>query len=523
MKNNKKEQPEVIQTNAQVPVQTKGKKKKKRKKAPVIIAIIVVVLFVIYKMVSCGADAAASMAVVTTTNARRGDLQDSVNISGTVMGQKKVTVYAQASGYVAEVPVQVGDSVAEGDVVLTYDLEALEKQLSQAQLQYTKGNAVYQSAVDNNNDNKAKLTEANTNLKVLEQQIKDYTALVERLQEELTTEQNNANNGLVGQSYALNKQATEIREEMAALTPGSPEYLAKEKELQNIQDSISQVQMQQQMVGSSDRVKELQKQLTDAQKQLAEFETNQAKMESQQQSSKATIWDAYDKEQLEADKALTDMSLEDAQGDYELAKQGIVAEYDAVVTACNAEAGAAVSRGMQLMTLESTDKIKVSFDVTRNMLEKLSVGQKAEVTIFDEVYEGEVARISGVATTTQMGQSTAPTVNVEVNLTEEVKEVVLGLDAKVVIFTNKAENALLIPVEAINADREGDFVYAVENGVVVRKNIVCGISGDAMTEVLEGIIETDVIVLSSLTNVEEGMIASVLPSDMDLNALTQQQ
>ncbi len=514
MKNNKKEQPEVMQT--------KSKKRKKRKKAPVIIAIIVVILFVIYKMMSCGANAAASMAVVTTTTAQRGDLQDSISISGTVMGQKKATVYAKASGYVAEVPVQVGDSVAEGDVVLTYDMEALEKQLSQAQLQYTKGNAVYQSAVDNNNDNKAKLTEANTNLKVLEQQIKDYSALVERLQDELTAEQNSASNGLVGQSYALNKQATELQKEMLALTPGSQEYLTKEQELQKVQESLSQVQMQQQMVGSSDRVKELKKQLTEAQKQVAEFEANKAKMESQQQSSKATIWDNYDKEQLEADKALTDMSLENAQGDYDLAKQGVIAEYDAVVTACNAEPGAAISRGMQLMTLESTDEIKVSFAVTRNMLEKLSVGQKAEVTIFDEVYEGEVARISGVATTTQMGQSTAPTVNVEVNLTEEAKEVVLGLDAKVLIFTDKTQNALLIPVEAINADRNGDFVYTVENGVVVRKDIVCGISSDTQTEVLEGITETDVIVLSSLTNVEEGMIASVLPSDMDLEALSQQ-
>ena len=50
-----------------------------------------------------------------------------------------------------------------------------------------------------------------------------------------------------------------------------------------------------------------------------------------------------------------------------------------------------------------------------------------------------------------------------------------------------------------------------ENGVVVKKQIVCGISTDTYTEVLEGITEEDQIITGSYVgNLEEGMAVTVL-------------
>ena len=91
-------------------------------------------------------------------------------------------------------------------------------------------------------------------------------------------------------------------------------------------------------------------------------------------------------------------------------------------------------------------------------------------------------------------------------------KIILGMDAKLTIYTKKAENALLIPVEAINADRDGDFLYVVENGIVVRKSIVCGISSDVYAEIKEGLTEEDEIILTSYSDLEEGMAVTVLPA-----------
>jgi len=43
------------------------------------------------------------------------------------------------------------------------------------------------------------------------------------------------------------------------------------------------------------------------------------------------------------------------------------------------------------------------------------------------------------------------------------------VEAKVIISTAKEENAVLVPVSAINVDMEGEFVYVVENNILTKK------------------------------------------------------
>lgn len=510
---------EMNQTN----VQMQPKKKKKRKKWPIVVGVIVGI-YLLLKLVG-SLITPPEMAVVTTTNAVKGDLQDSVSVSGTVAGQNKKTLFAGISGKIADVKVSVGDSVDSGEVLLVYDMADMDEKLEQAQLQYNKSDAGYQSAVASDKNNKAKLNEAKTNLKVLEQQIKDYTALVERLQEQIAENKQNASVSLSQQASNLSAQATTLQKQLEGMDASDAGYAEKAQKLAEVSDSLKNVQIQQQLIGTTDSDKELQKQLKDAQEQLADFQKYKAEMESQKKTSEATIMDSYDKDQINVDKTLIDKSLEQMEADYALAQAGVTAEFAAVVTSCNVVPGATLSEGMQMMTLESTDAVKVTFSATKNVIAKLEIGQKAEVTIFDKVYEGEVVKINRMATTSQMSQSTAPMVGVEVNVLNPDEDIILGLDAKVLIYTDKAEDALLIPVEAINADRNGDFVYVIENNLIVRKDIVCGISSDTQTQILEGITAEDVIVLSSLTNIEEGMPATVLPEDVnmaDLQELQQQ-
>ena len=134
---------------------------------------------------------------------------------------------------------------------------------------------------------------------------------------------------------------------------------------------------------------------------------------------------------------------------------------------------------------------------------------KLEITISDHMYEGEVSKINRMAT---LNESNTPMVGVEIHITNPDDRIVLGLDAKLVIYTQKAEDVLLIPVEAINADKDGDFLYVVENGVVVKKSIVCGISTDTYSEVTEGITQEDQIILSSYATIEEGMAVTAVPA-----------
>ena len=135
------------------------------------------------------------------------------------------------------------------------------------------------------------------------------------------------------------------------------------------------------------------------------------------------------------------------------------------------------------------------------------MGQQADVVISGNTYQGEIKKIDHMAVT---NASNTPMVGVEVQLINPDEHIILGLDARLTIYTKKSENTLLIPVEAVNADKEGDFLYVVENGIVVRKSIVCGISSDTYTEVLEGITQEDQVILVSYGTLEEGVAVTVI-------------
>lgn len=472
------------------------KKKKKRRKAPAIIAVIVV-LFLVLRIVSCSV-AGNQMAMVTTTQALRGDLQESISTSGTVLSEEVKVIFAPVNGTLAEVNVEAGDAVKAGDILVSYDMEQMERTLRSAALQLERSTAGYNGTLANNSENQAKLNEANINLGVLNQQIADNEAYLKQLQNTLNQSQRETSNALAAQSYNISQQ-------LNSLDPSDDGY---NEALSNLQSQQARVQYLQQVANSSDYVVQMQQEIADVQERLAGYQEYKARMESQKASSEATVLDSYDRTQLNADKELADMSYQETEREYYIAKAGVTAEFDGIVTACMALPGSGVVQGTQLMTLESSDNLKVSFNASQYDLERLEIGQLADVVISGRTYQGEISRINRMA---ERNASNTPMVGVEIHLLEADENIILGLDARLTIYTHKVENALLIPVEAINADRDGDFLYVVEDGIIVKKPILCGISSDIYTEVLEGITEEDVIVLTAYGDLEEGMAVAVIP------------
>ena len=110
-----------------------------------------------------------------------------------------------------------------------------------------------------------------------------------------------------------------------------------------------------------------------------------------------------------------------------------------------------------------------------------------------------------------MNSNNTPVVSAEIEITNPDEDIYLGVEAKINIHAQKEENALLIPVEAINSDKNGDFVYIVENGVVVRRNVTTGVSSDEYTQIVEGIKEGDQVMTDISTGVTEGMQVTVIP------------
>lgn len=565
----KSEEAAVTESGTEIKV---SKPKKKRKKAPIIVALLVV-LIIIFRVVSCSSGGSTA-AMVTTASPVRGELQESISTTGTVKSEEVKVIFAPVSGTLDTVNVEAGDAVQEGDLLVSYNIERLENSMRQSELQYEKSSADYNGVMADNAQNQAKLNEANVNLDVLNQQIADTKAYIRELQNELSESQRHTSNALAEESMNLTNSLRERTDELSSLqaqltdlktqldasskenTPAAdtaapdavtapegevtPEGAAtpdeavtpdtsnadqtaalqaqiaeketeiaeKEDEISDINEAITRNGYAASTANNSDYIAELQLKIADAQELLQHYETYKSEMQGQKSSTENAVLDSYDKTSYNADKEIASLTYQETEEDYNQAKSGICAEFAGIITECSAVSGSGVSGGMQLMTLESSENVKVTFSASKYDIEKLELGQKVDVTISGNIYEGEVSKINRMA---ENNASNTPMVGVEVHLLAPDDNIILGMDAKLLIYTQKAENALLVPVEAINADKDGDFLYVVENGVAVKKPIVCGISTDTYTEVLEGITEEDEIILISYTNLEEGMPVTIMP------------
>ena len=98
---------------------------------------VLVLLFILSKLF--GGNGAA--AVVTTTQAQIGDLQQMIDTSGTVKTEESKVYFSNVDVKVGEVKAQAGDAVKAGDVLLTYDANDLAAAKERAELkkQSTEG------------------------------------------------------------------------------------------------------------------------------------------------------------------------------------------------------------------------------------------------------------------------------------------------------------------------------------------------------------------------------------------------
>lgn len=473
-----------------------SKNKKKKKKIVKWIILIVLIVIIVLGFKACSGAGQNMMTMVETVTPEKGKLEDYVSITGLVESDEIKYYYSPVNGKLSEVCVERGQIVKQGDKLISFDMEDMELYLEQARLQYVTGSSTYNGTLDNDKNALADLQEAKTNLAVLEQQIKDQKAYVKSLSKSLENMQKNTANSLTTQNYNLQKQLMELQKDP----------VANAEAIKQIQMDMQTNEYLAQIAGTSDEQEKLQEKLQEEQERLAGYEQYKAEMEAQKQQAEATALTSYQKENLSASEQLNLMGYEKAQKDYEVANQGITAAFDGIIMDLTVMEGMPVAENMQLMTLASTDKVKVTIGLGKFDLAKLKVGQTAEIEIFDNVYTGKVTKIDKMATA---GSNGFYQVGAEVVIDNPDDKIVLGLDAKVKILTASVENVLLLPVEAMNADKQGDFVYVVENGMAVRRDVVSGISSTEFIEIKEGISENDKVILSSLVGtIEEGMVVT---------------
>lgn len=70
-------------------------------------------------------------------------------------------------------------------------------------------------------------------------------------------------------------------------------------------------------------------------------------------------------------------------------------------------------------------------------------------------------------------------------------------------FNFSGEERVLIPIDAVLSDDQGEYVFVVENNQPIRKNVVIGEDDGEIIEVISGLVESDLLVISGQNYITE--------------------
>nr|WP_296082397.1 efflux RND transporter periplasmic adaptor subunit [uncultured Blautia sp.] len=258
----------------------------------------------------------------------------------------------------------------------------------------------------------------------------------------------------------------------------------------------------------------LEAELEKASNTLAELQSRLSSQEAVAESDPSAVT-AEEKEKMEITNNLSELDQMSAQELVEAAKKGIKADFNGVITKVSVVEGATTALGTELFTLQNTDKVDVNVNVSKYDYDKLKEGQSAEITLAGKTYEGEVTSISHIATQNEKGASL---ISADVRIKNPDEDIFLGVDAKVTIHAEEADDVVVLPAEVVNIGKTGSFCYVIENGVITQKDITTGISSDEYIEVLDGIQEGDEVI-RDLGSLEEGMQAEPVDASGDVGSV----
>ena len=323
------------------------------------------------------------------------------------------------------------------------------------------------------------------------------------------------------QAEINSQQAKEAYEDKKANQPKMPEY-ADYSNSQNSsqsdlftdgtegsgQDAADQGSGSAETVSTSVDTSGIENAIEQASSDLADLQSDLATQKSIAEADSTSLT-KEEKEKMRVTNNLTELDAKSAKELVEEGKKGIEADFNGVISKAAVQQGATVTQGMELFTLQSTDKVSVDINVSKYDYAKVKEGQTADITIGDKKYTGKVTKISHLATTNEKGSTL---ISATVSIDDPDEDIFLGVDAKVKIYAEKAENVVTLPAGVVNIGKDGSFCYVLKDGVITKQDITTGISSEDAVEVTDGIKAGDEVI-EDLGSLEEGMTAQAAPAD----------
>ena len=188
----------------------------------------------------------------------------------------------------------------------------------------------------------------------------------------------------------------------------------------------------------------------------------------------------------------------------QMAKAAVRAPFNGTVETVRVREGELVQPGSQMFQFVGESDLFIEADISESYIGVLSKGDSVEIT-FPSIKKTITTKVSATGSIINPNNRTF---KVEVFLPSlpEVKPNMISI-LKIQDYKNK--ESVIVPSHLILADTKGDYLFAVENGVAKKKYVTRGYTSGDQTEIVEGLVGTEILVDKGFREVGDNFSVNV--------------
>lgn len=193
------------------------------------------------------------------------------------------------------------------------------------------------------------------------------------------------------------------------------------------------------------------------------------------------------------------LAYESAKMSYEnqVEYSNITAPVSGVIESCSIEAFDHVSSNEELCVISGEGAQTLKFKVTERIAGNLAAGDELRVEKDGETYSGSITEVSGMADASTGLFEVKGSIN-------GADSVASGSVVKIYLVSDRAENVMTVPVDAVYFDGGVGNVYLYQDGTVHKQQVEVGIFDSSLAEIQSGLTESDLVISTWSSELYEG-------------------
>ncbi|HOO28520.1 MAG TPA: efflux RND transporter periplasmic adaptor subunit, partial [Lachnospiraceae bacterium] len=429
----------------------------KKLKVLIILLIIAAIAFFVYRKWKTNQEMEQAMEAgsqMETATIEKRDLTDSISTTGTVEANDTRTLTSAMSDIkITSVNAEVGDEVVEGDILVTFSDEDINRTI--ADLQEDIAVSEQTDEIESEAQDRDYLYTYGTEANNLSSAAEKVTDALNDVYEACDAYSSAKSDRDTAESKMEEAEAT-YNEKQNAVPVSANEVSAAKSAYES---AVSAYESAESSVTSAYNAQ------VSAQQTYDSAVEGQASTTRSAANSLSSADEDYQKSSLTEGDSTEELrrKLEDYQES--LSDYVVTAPISGIVTSLSVESGNGFSGG-DLLTIQDCDSYKISTEIDEYDIPDIELGQevviKTDATRDDEL-EGVVSFISPTATSSSSSSGVTYSVTIDVLTTDS--RLKIGMSAKLNIIVDEVTDVLTVPYDAVTENADGESViYILDDG-----------------------------------------------------------